>query len=751
MAKKPNTSTNPIPKPAQAKQAGPATGVSTGTNKWFSIKYLCIILAVISFVLYANTLQNGYVLDDKMVLRDNLYVQQGLAGVADLMTTPHMRGYLIIPNDLYRPLSLVMFAIEYQFFPANPTVNHFFNILTFIGCVIMLFLFLDKFFDRKKTSLAFIGALIFAVHPIHTEVVANIKSRDELLSYFFGFWALNLFMNYMKQGKMAQLLMGIFSLYLAYISKETVIAFVAIIPLLFFFYANEDKKRAIFITGGTVLATTIFLVIRTVVLDKYDANQPGAAIDFIDNALVNVPDTASKIATQFYILGKYLWLMVIPYPLLANYSFNSIPFVGFGDVKALLSILAYGGLIFLAVYRFMKDRKDPWVFAIVFYLGTIFLFSNFPFLMGAEMAERFAFFASTGVCLAFALVIEKWVLKGDVANILSLKSSKVLVILVPLCLIYGGMTIARNFDWKDEYTLYKTDLEKSPNDTRINQFLATAISENLYPEEPDSNKRREMDMESLQHLKRSLEIYPDFAEAHVQMGRVLERLHRYDEAVASNIKALSLKPMNSIANNNLGSVYINLGKFREAIPYLLRSVEGNPNFKFVYLNLGNCYSKVNVHDSAATNFAKYLNFEPENADVRKKLATSYYMLQKYDSVGVHLKQILATTPNDLDAINMMGAIYLNTKQYSQAIEQFRKAISINPNYLLAYSNLAKLYYNSQRYDEAIDILTKEYNIAPKNGDLPYLALSYQKKGNMAMALKFEALAKQVYSDFSLSK
>src|SRR6185436_1377839 len=133
----------------------------------------------------------------------------------ELLLTPHMRGYLIIPNDLYRPLSLVMFAIEYQFFGPNPAAGHFFNILTFIGCVIMLFLFLDKFFGGKKTAIAFIGALVFAVHPIHTEVVANIKSRDELLCYFFGFWSLNLFMNYMKSGKMWQLLMGTSVLYLA--------------------------------------------------------------------------------------------------------------------------------------------------------------------------------------------------------------------------------------------------------------------------------------------------------------------------------------------------------------------------------------------------------------------------------------------------------------------------------------------------------------------------------------------------------
>ena len=199
MAKTQNARTVPVQGPAKGpitntkeKAAGASKPIKT--RDWFSVPYLCMALAAIAFLLYCNTLGHGFILDDVMVLKDNVLVKQGIKAIPELLSTPHMRGYLIIPNDLYRPLSLVMFAIEYQFFGLNPTVGHFFNILTFMGYVVMLFLFMNKFFDGKKTAIAFIAALIFAVHPIHTEVVANIKSRDELLCYFFAFWALNLFM-----------------------------------------------------------------------------------------------------------------------------------------------------------------------------------------------------------------------------------------------------------------------------------------------------------------------------------------------------------------------------------------------------------------------------------------------------------------------------------------------------------------------------------------------------------------------------
>jgi tetratricopeptide (TPR) repeat protein len=757
MAKKQNT--RPAPNTAPAKpyarniNSG-SSGSSTTTDSkpatdWFSLPYLCIALGVISFLLYFNTLSHGYILDDVMVLKDNVLVKQGFKGIPELFTTPHMRGYLIIPNDLYRPLSLVMFAIEYQLFGLSPAVNHFFNVLTFAGCVIMLFLFLNKFFDGKKTAIAFIAAMIFAVHPIHTEVVANIKSRDELMCYFFAFWSLNLFMNYMKSGKMLQLALGCLVLFLSFISKETVITFLAVIPVLFFIYCNENKQRAIFITGGSVAVFAVFMVIRTVILNKFNANQP-AAVDFMDNALAGAPTITSKIATEFFILGKYLKLMFIPYPLLANYSFNSIPFAGFGDIGALLSIAAYVALAYFGISRFVKNKKDPWAFAILLYLATLSLFSNFPFLMGAEMAERFAFFASTGFCLAVALAIEQWIIKTDATDIMSLKATKTLAILVPVVLVFGGMSFARNTDWKDEYTLYKTDVEKSPEDSRLYQYLATAIAENMYPEEPDSNKRKAMDKESIGYLQKALAIYPDFAEAHVELGRLYERAHMYDSAVAQDTRALALKPFNATANNNMGSVMITLGRYQESIPYLKRSIQGNPNFKFVYLNLARAYKQIKQYDSAAPAYIQLLAFDPGYVDGQKELATVYFLQQKYDSAGVHFKIVCDLMPNDPDAFNNLGAVYLNGKNFAKAIDQFKKTIALNPNYMNAYSNLGRCYYFTQQYQPAIDIFNKELSIDPKNGrDVPYIALSYQKMGKMDLARQYEAVAKKIYADFKL--
>ena len=752
MAKKPNK--QPIPQSVPVNSAKPAAVKATtvqeqSTSQYFSLKNLCILLALVSFVIYFNTLWNGYVLDDVMVLKENTMVMQGTKAIGELLSTPHMRGYLIIPNDMYRPLSLVMFAIEYQFFGPNSMVGHFFNIVVYIGCVIMFFIFLNKFFEGKRTALAFIVALIFAVHPIHTEVVANIKSRDELMCFFFAFLSLNIFMNYMKNGKMLQLIIGIFVFFLSLISKETVITFMAIIPLIFFFINNENKKRAVFITAGSAAALLVFVAIRSSILAEYNANQP-APVEFIDNALAGITNASNKFATEIFVLGKYLQLMFIPYPLLCNYSYNAIPEIGLADYRFWLSFIAYGAMIYFAVTRWMKDKKDPWAFGIIFYLATLSLFSNLPFLMGAELAERFAFFASAGICLLMGLAIEQWIIKAKASDVLLLKSAKVLAVLVPVLLIFSGMTIARNFDWKTDFLLYKTDVEKSPNDSRLYHYVATAIAENLYPKETDSLKQKEMDKESIAYLQKSLNIYPTYSEAHIELGRIYDRMRKWDSAEYHDLKAVQLNPNNATANNNLGSVYLAAGKYQLAVTYFQRSIALNPLFKYPHFNVARAYVQLKKYDSAVMYFNSMLKFDPTYVDAHMEKGLAFYQMQKSDSAEAEMKYVMSVKPNDPAVANTLGAILLNNKRYPEAIKWFKQSLAIDPNYYTAQSNLSKAYYFSGQYNDAIQSISIELQLDPKNyNDFPYIALSYQKMGDMVNAKKYEAMAQKIYSNFKL--
>ena len=157
---------------------------------------------LVAFGLYANTLSHGYVLDDRVVITGNTYTQAGFAGIGDLLTTDSFRGFLgrdveELAGGRYRPLSLVTFAIEGALFGDSPAVAHLGNVLLFALCCVVLLGVLQELLGERSgplsgLSVPFASALLFAVHPIHTEVVANIKGRDEILALLGSLGSLRL-------------------------------------------------------------------------------------------------------------------------------------------------------------------------------------------------------------------------------------------------------------------------------------------------------------------------------------------------------------------------------------------------------------------------------------------------------------------------------------------------------------------------------------------------------------------------------
>src|SRR6202041_3344772 len=111
-----------------------------------------------------------------------------------------------------------------------------------------------------------------------------------------------------------------------------------------------------------------YLVIRNKILSDYGAST--TAVEFIDNALVRAPNMAMRIATAIMGLGIYVKLLFLPYPLNCDYGYNTIPYVGFGNIWVLLSLLIYLFLGVMGIYRFIKDRKDPWAFGMLYFLAT---------------------------------------------------------------------------------------------------------------------------------------------------------------------------------------------------------------------------------------------------------------------------------------------------------------------------------------------------------------------------------------------
>ena len=147
--------------------------------------YLGILIAVFAFILYSGSIGHDFTLDDSSVVQENSVTKQGLSAIPTILKTDYWygSGHNISRGPIYRPTSLIVYAIVWQFSPGDPHAYHLINVLFYAFSCLLLFLVLCKFFEDQNLLFPFICALLYTAHPIHTEVVNNIKSLDEILCF----------------------------------------------------------------------------------------------------------------------------------------------------------------------------------------------------------------------------------------------------------------------------------------------------------------------------------------------------------------------------------------------------------------------------------------------------------------------------------------------------------------------------------------------------------------------------------------
>ncbi len=582
MAKSKEKNTKHIP-PAPAKE-------NTIPRKTFA--WLLVIAAVL---VYAGTVNHDYAYDDFSVIKENVIVTKGISAIPEIGSTPYRWGYFHTSNDMYRPLSLVMFATEYQLFGGDPAISHLLNILIYVGCIVLFFVFLDHLFYQQKTPVAFIAALLFCLHPVHTEVVANIKSRDELLCFLFAMGSLVMFIKYAERGKPKQLITGALLLLLSLLSKETSITWLFIVPVVFFLYRREKTNRSWQIVAATGLASALFLVLRYTVLSSHEANHITDVL-FIDNFLSGAPTASVKIATAFLILGKYLVKMVVPYPLISDYAYNSIPFAGFDNVWVWVSILVYLSLGGFTIARLLKNRKDALAFGLLFYLVTLSLFSNILFLTGAAMAERFLFFASAGFCWAVAVLMERWLAKGRLVHLTTEK--KLTGVLVAVSLAFIVLTTTRNKEWENNITLFEADVQKAPGNARLNYYAGNELFKAAFAGAFSIAEAPQKIQEAEGYLMNAITIYPAYIDAWKALGKGYFMMNSYDSSEYFYTKALSIDTANLEVLSDLDVLYYNSKKYEQSIAICKKVLSIDSMAIQKYKNIGTCFSQLQQYDSA---------------------------------------------------------------------------------------------------------------------------------------------------------
>ena len=334
------------------------------------------LLSFAAFLLFSPTIQYGFVLDDLAVIENNRFVQEGFNGIPDLFSTFYWKGFWDANAGLYRPLSMVMFAIEWAFSPNNPGIHHFVNVFLYALTIGVLFKLLLKVLSSYSVWVSFSITLIFMVHPSHTEVVANIKSRDEILCFFFF---LLTFLNLLKarSGKLIDTVKTILLFLACLLSKEAGIMYLPILGLYFWMVKKESIGLVFKKMHPLVVITGAWLILHQLVINSDPT--PPIQYTYHDNSLVAC-ENGSRYATGIGILGRYLLEVIAPFNLSYDYSYNQLPCLSFTSFPVIGTLL----VLILATLIVVKTRKSkPEIaFGILFFFISIALVTNIFSLIG---------------------------------------------------------------------------------------------------------------------------------------------------------------------------------------------------------------------------------------------------------------------------------------------------------------------------------------------------------------------------------
>jgi len=580
-----------------------------------------LIVAVLALVTYANNLGHDWAYDDHEYIVNNDFVENP-ARIADIFSTTYLYGVDGIQTGLYRPVTILSYALNAALTGLRPSLFHLVNdLLHAANSVLVLFVILSL---TGGSNIAFFTALLFATHPVHTEAVDNVVGRAELLAFLFSMLTL-LFHSMRGRRFRVYYPLSLACFMLALMSKEVAAALPVVILLLVVGENLRGERKRIGSpaagVAGYFAVLAVYMAVRHVVIARLG---PVPGVMFSDNPLAGMP-FMERLPTALAVLVKYLLLLLFPFRLSADYSYNQVPIL-----ESLFGIPALAGLAVVAGAVFALGRsanRSP-----VLYTGTLLLalpflvFSNILFPTGTIMGERLLYTPSLGFCLLLA-----WGVRHMFVHRLN-RPSAARWIVTAIVVFYGGRSFARNFAWKDNDTIFSATARTSPNSVKNSYNYALAL------------KRRGRIDEAIHWYRRAVDIWPGHQSAWFNLGNALRERGRLREAVDAYDKAIELLP------SDIGAMH----------------------------NLALTYKTLEEPEKAVAVFKRILLTRPDDVSVFTNIAVTWAECGEYDKALEILERLAKLNPGDAGTLTNIGNIHVARGDTSLAVSYYAKAVELDP-------------------------------------------------------------------------
>jgi hypothetical protein len=410
------------------------------------------------------------------------------------------------------------------------SIRHGFHLFYYALCCVAFYFLLTVAF-KNYIWLPLATALLFTLHPVHTEVVANLKSRDEIFSLLFIFLTCIAFIRFFDNKKTTWLVAGLVFYLFAFLSKEYAFAMIGLIPL--YYYLNYPVKRAQFLKSawfwGLIFCSGLFAYIRHAI-----TSAPVVTATEVLNDPFLYAEPGQLMPSKIAAWIEYLRLLFFPFKLSSDYSYNSFPYTNWTSIKTLASLVIWGAVIAASVYT--TFRRKTIAFAWVWVLAFFFMINNFFVPIGATIGERLIFHSSAGFCILLVYYAEGWL--AGLQNVL-LQRSVGFALMVLVMVVFGSKTWQRNNAWKNDYTLFTTDVITMPNSALTNsnagaQYFQAVMAR--YGDRPmtkaDSLSILPEIRQSIYYSSRAIAIHPRHVASHINRAFAYFFINQPDSAVA---------------------------------------------------------------------------------------------------------------------------------------------------------------------------------------------------------------------------
>lgn len=519
-----------------------------------------LLIAAITFLAYANSLGNGFTLDDFAVIVNNSVLKGDIASIFSTIDT--VSDSQMLP--LYRPITYLSYLIESRLHAFNPFYIRLFNVLLHSANAYLVFRLAYTLF-KENIYAALLTSILFAVHPVNTEGVDfNAGGRNTMLACFFSISAFLIHCKNTPQNQYYRSLIGAVFFLAGLLSKESalmVLPFIAYLEVPQFRSGEPGSRfRSVIKLTPYFVATVIYLVMRWQTLSKFGIQTsiiPGIGNNVLESLYVIDP-LATRLLNNLYIIPRYLLVLIWPNALCPRYTIPE-------DLNLLALPISVAWLFILSCLWWIvtRGRSAASMFGLA-WLIFFWLPVSGLFIIPIPLAERYLYIPAIGIWIIVSDQVCALIQKGKPAI-----QKYLLVTLTFILIILTSFTIRRNFDWENNISLFSRFVQQYPENIHAQAGIGIAYwmspskrnhpfterqLEKVVALEPSAQEPQRLlghiklaknDYEgALQHYSKALEILPYDKESRLNRGIVLEKLNKPEEALNDYLSFLT-SPGNS--------------------------------------------------------------------------------------------------------------------------------------------------------------------------------------------------------------